>query len=95
MNYTEAYTTYGVKVIVSPDVPNNEGAFRVLRITAPEGSILNARHPAPVAARSSNRGSADPPAGEWGLVAFGWLLAGAPIGWGVFRTLTLVGQMFR
>jgi N-methylhydantoinase B len=51
MNYTEAYTTYGVKVIVSPEVPNNEGAFRTLRITAPEGSILNARHPAPVAAR--------------------------------------------
>jgi N-methylhydantoinase B len=51
MNYTEAYTTYGVKVIVSPDVPNNEGAFRVLRITAPEGSILNALPPAPVAAR--------------------------------------------
>jgi N-methylhydantoinase B len=51
MNYTEAYTTYGVKVVVSPDVPNNEGAFRPLRITAPEGSILNVRHPAPVAAR--------------------------------------------
>src|SRR5262249_43078508 len=51
MNYTEAYTTYGVKVIVSPDVPNNEGAFRVLEIRAPEGSILNARPPAPVAAR--------------------------------------------
>jgi N-methylhydantoinase B len=51
MNYTEAYTTYGVKVIVSPDVPNNEGAFRPLRITAPEGSILNVKRPAPVAAR--------------------------------------------
>src|SRR6267378_4704288 len=51
MNYTEAYTTYGVKVIVSPDVPNNEGAFRPVTITAPEGSILNVRHPAPVAAR--------------------------------------------
>ena len=51
MNYTEAYTTYGVKVIVSPDVPNNEGAFRALRITAPECSILNATPPAPVAAR--------------------------------------------
>ena len=36
---------------MSPDVPNNEGAFRVLRITAPEGSILNVRPPAPVAAR--------------------------------------------
>ncbi|MFQ5829101.1 MAG: hydantoinase B/oxoprolinase family protein [Candidatus Methylomirabilia bacterium] len=51
LNYTQAYTTYGVKVIVSPDVPNNEGAFRPLRITAPEGSILDARPPAPVAAR--------------------------------------------
>ncbi|HEX6212140.1 MAG TPA: hydantoinase B/oxoprolinase family protein [Methylomirabilota bacterium] len=51
MNYTEAYTTYGVKVVISPDVPNNEGAFRPVRITAPEGSILNARRPAPVAAR--------------------------------------------
>lgn len=51
MNYTEAYTTYGVKVIVSPDVPNNEGAFRPVKITAPEGSILNVRPPAPVAAR--------------------------------------------
>jgi N-methylhydantoinase B len=51
MNYTAAYTTYGVKVIVSPDVPNNEGAFRPLRITAPENSILNVQPPAPVAAR--------------------------------------------
>jgi N-methylhydantoinase B len=51
MNYTEAYTTYGVKVIVSPDVPNNEGAFRPLRISAPAGSILNVARPAPVAAR--------------------------------------------
>ena len=51
MNYTEAYTTYGVKVIVSPDVPNNDGAFRPLRILAPEGSILNVQRPWPVAAR--------------------------------------------
>ena len=47
MNYTEAYTTYGVKVIVSPDVPNNEGAFRVLRITAPAG-----QHPERAAPRA-------------------------------------------
>lgn len=51
MNYTEAYTTYGVKVVVSPDVPNNEGAFRPVRISAPAGSILNVARPAPVAAR--------------------------------------------
>jgi N-methylhydantoinase B len=51
MNYTEAYTTYGVKVIVSPDVPNNDGAFRPLKIQAPAGSILNVERPMPVAAR--------------------------------------------
>jgi MFS family permease len=43
---------------------------------------------------ASRQTFADKPAGEWGLVATGWLLAGVPIGWGVFRTLTLVSQMF-
>jgi len=33
------------------------------------------------------------PAG-WGLVGLGWLLAGVPIAWGVYKTLALVGQMF-
>src|SRR5229473_1264130 len=51
LNYTRAYTTYGGKVIISPDIPNNEGAFRPVTINAPEGSILNAQPPAPVAAR--------------------------------------------
>jgi N-methylhydantoinase B len=32
-------------------VPNNDGAFRPLRITAPPGSILNVKPPAAVAAR--------------------------------------------
>jgi N-methylhydantoinase B len=51
LNYTRAYTTYGLKCIVAPDVPNNAGSFRPVSITAPEGSILNATRPAPVAAR--------------------------------------------
>ena len=49
--YTEAYASFGVKCIVAPTVPNNEGSLSVIRITAPEGSILNAQHPAPVAVR--------------------------------------------
>src|SRR5258707_13509561 len=48
--YTEAYASFGVKCIVAPKVPNNEGSLEVIRITAPEGSILNAKHPPPVAA---------------------------------------------
>jgi N-methylhydantoinase B len=51
LNYTAAYTTYGLKCILAPDVPHNEGTFRPLRIWAPEGSILNARFPAAVAGR--------------------------------------------
>jgi N-methylhydantoinase B len=49
--YTEAYTSFGVKCIVAPRVPNNEGSLSVIRVTAPEGSILNAPPPAPVSTR--------------------------------------------
>lgn len=51
LNYTIAYTTYALKTAICPEVPNNEGSFRPVRIHAPEGSILNCRPPAPVAAR--------------------------------------------
>ncbi len=49
--YTEAYASFGVKCIVAPSVPNNEGSLSVIRVTAPRGTILNAEHPAPVAVR--------------------------------------------
>ena len=50
--YTEAYTSFGAKCIVAPHVPNNAASLATIRVTAPEGCILNARHPAPVAGRS-------------------------------------------
>lgn len=37
--------------LTSPDIPFNAGAARPVTITAPLGSILNPRHPAPVRAR--------------------------------------------
>jgi N-methylhydantoinase B len=51
MNYTHAYTTYTLMCAIAPEIPNNEGAFRPIRVRAPEGSILNCRRPAPVSAR--------------------------------------------
>ena len=51
LNYTHAYATFALKALLAPDVPNNEGSFRSLTVTAPEGCILNCRRPAPVAAR--------------------------------------------
>jgi len=38
-------------VLTSPDIPFNVGASRPVTITAPEGSLLNPRRPAPVRAR--------------------------------------------
>ena len=51
LNYTTAYTSYALKCAISPEVPHNDGSFRPVTVTAPEGSILNPIHPAPVAAR--------------------------------------------
>jgi N-methylhydantoinase B len=51
MNYTHAYTSFAVKCAIAPEVPHNEGSFRPVTVTAPPGCILNALHPAPVAAR--------------------------------------------
>jgi N-methylhydantoinase B/oxoprolinase/acetone carboxylase alpha subunit len=49
--YTEAYAAFGVRCIVRPDIPNNHASLDAVRISAPEGSILNACFPAPVASR--------------------------------------------
>ena len=51
MNYTFAYSAYALKTLFAPWIPNNEGAFHPVRVTAPEGSILNPRRPAPCGAR--------------------------------------------
>jgi N-methylhydantoinase B len=51
LNYTAAYTTYALKCAISPDIPHNDGSFQPVTVTAPEGSILNPRHPAAVAGR--------------------------------------------
>ena len=50
--YTTAYTSYGIKAVLCPDVPNNDGALAPLDITAPVGSILNSRPPAAGGARA-------------------------------------------
>jgi N-methylhydantoinase B len=51
LTYTQAYASFGVRCVVGNDIPNNAGSLDVVRVTAPEGSILNARRPAAVSAR--------------------------------------------
>jgi len=47
---TRAAAYFVVRCVADPDVPASGGAFAPVTVTAPEGSILNARPPAAVAA---------------------------------------------
>ena len=44
---------YSVKTLLDPNLPPNGGMFEAIEIAAPEGSLVNPRHPAAVGARSS------------------------------------------
>ncbi len=50
-NFTYAYVFMAIKSAFNPDVPINEGSIRPIRMTAPEGTVVNCRFPAAVAAR--------------------------------------------
>ena len=49
--YTKAYVCYALKCAIAPDIPNNAASLAPFQTIAPENSILNALHPAPVALR--------------------------------------------
>ena len=49
--YTNAMCMYGVKVCTNPNLPNNEGAWRPITLTAPPGCIVNPQFPAPGGSR--------------------------------------------
>lgn len=51
MVYTKAYACYALKCAIAPEIPNNAASLAPFVITAPENTIVNALHPAPVALR--------------------------------------------
>ena len=52
LSSTKAVIYYAVRTLTGDRVPNNDGCFRPLTITAPEGTIVNCTYPAPVASRA-------------------------------------------
>ncbi len=50
-NYTHAYTTFTVRSVLNPDIPNNHGSLGPIKVEAPAGSIVNAVPPQPGTAR--------------------------------------------
>ena len=49
--YTKAYACFALKCAIAPEIPNNAASLAPFEITAPENTIVNAVHPAPVALR--------------------------------------------
>jgi N-methylhydantoinase B len=54
MVYTNVWATYTMKCLAAPGLPNNEGTFAPITASAPEGSFLNPRWPAPVKMKPSS-----------------------------------------
>jgi len=46
MNYTRAYVAVPLKMICDPELPNNEGTYRPLDISAPPDTLINPSYPA-------------------------------------------------
>lgn len=51
MVYTKAYACYALKCAIAPEIPNNAASLAPFEVVAPENTIVNALHPAPVALR--------------------------------------------
>jgi len=49
--YCRAYSCFGIKVVVAPEIPNNWASLAPFRMVIPEGCILNAPRPYPVSVR--------------------------------------------
>jgi len=51
LSFTKAASYTAIRCVLPNGIPNNEGVFRVIEVTAPEGTIANAVLPAACAAR--------------------------------------------
>ncbi|WP_295520993.1 hydantoinase B/oxoprolinase family protein [Limnohabitans sp. Rim8] len=49
--YSDAYSVFGLKCLIAPEVPNNAGSLAPFEVFAPEGSIVHPQRPSPVTAR--------------------------------------------
>jgi N-methylhydantoinase B len=47
---TRSACYFAMRVLMDPDIPPTSGAYRPITVTAPEGTLLNARYPAAVVA---------------------------------------------
>jgi N-methylhydantoinase B len=83
---TRSACLFAVRVLTDPDIPPSAGAYRPIEVLAPEGTVLNARPGAPVAAGNVETSSR---VADLVLAAFGRAL-----GQGTMNNLTLGDEDF-
>jgi N-methylhydantoinase B len=86
LSVTRSACWFAVRVLTDPDIPPTSGAYRPVRVVAPEGSLLNARPPAAVVAGNVETSSR---VADLVLAAFGRAL-----GQGTMNNVTLGSDAF-
>ncbi len=88
---TRSAALFAVRALLDPDAPASAGAHRPVRVIAPEGSILNARPPAAVAAGNVETSSR---VADLVLGALGEAAGGPAQGQGTMNNVTLANDRF-
>jgi len=88
---TRSACLFAVRVLTDPDIPPSAGAYRPITVTAPEGSLLNARSPAAVAGGNVETSSR---VADLVLRAFGQAIPVPAQGQGTMNNVTLGNERF-
>jgi N-methylhydantoinase B len=91
LSVTRSAAFFAVRVLADPDSPPSAGAHRPIEVVAPEGSLLNARFPAAVAAGNVETSSR---VADLVLAALGQARPGPAQGQGTMNNLTLANEEF-
>jgi N-methylhydantoinase B len=91
LSVTKAASFYAVRVVCDPDAPPSAGAWRPVEVAVPEGSVLNARSPAAVAAGNTETSSR---VADLVIRALGAFTAVPADGQGTMNNLTLAAEGF-
>jgi N-methylhydantoinase B len=91
LSVTRSAAFFAVRTLTDPDAPPSAGAFRPIEVTAPEGSVLNARPPAAVVAGNTETSSR---VADLVTAALGGATAAPAQGQGTMNNLSLAGEGF-
>jgi N-methylhydantoinase B len=91
LSVTKSAAFFAVRVLADPDGPPSAGAHRPIEVTAPPGSLLNARFPAAVAAGNVETSSR---VADVVMAALSQAKRGPAQGQGTMNNLTLAGEGF-